>query len=140
MAILKFVEPRIVRQQSGDIKRPRPTNPNHKTKDGKRLFNLILVKFKSIEVKVNIMKEKKKLANSNLNGISDDKIYTNENLPKYSRNLLFYARRFKRYNGWMFAWCSQGTILMKQKMNSQVIVINSMEDIEKLQKSNQPFR
>ena len=140
MAILKIVEPRIVRQQIGDINRLRPTNTNHKTKDGKRVFNPILVKFKSREVKLNIMKEKKKLANANLNGISDGKIYIKENLTKYSRNLLFHARRFKRDNGWMFARWSQGTILMKQNMNSQVIVINSMEDIEKLQKSNQPFR
>ena len=135
MAILKIVDPRIVRQQIGEIKRVRPTNTNHKTNDGKRVFNPILVKFKSREVKVNIMKAKKKLANANLNGISDGKIYINENLTKYSRNLLFHARRFRRDNGWMFAWCSQGgTILMKQQMNSPVIVINSMEDIEKLQK------
>ena len=104
MAILKFVEPRIVRQQIGDIKRLRTTNTNHKTNDGKRDFNPILVKFKSREVKVNIMKEKKKLANANLNGISDGKIYINENLIKYSRNFFFHDKMFKRDKGWMFAW------------------------------------
>ena len=61
MAILKIVELRIVRHQIGAIKRLRPANTNHKTKDGKRVFNPILVKFKFREVKVNIMKEKKKV-------------------------------------------------------------------------------
>ena len=86
------------------------------------------------------MKEKNRLVNANLNGISDGRIYIDETLTKYSRNLIFHDRRFKRDNGRMFAWCSQGTIFMKQKIKSQVIVINSMEDIEKLQKLNQPFR
>ena len=133
MNVLKIVEPRILREQIGNIKRLRPANTNHKT-DGKRVFNPILVQFKTREAKVNIMKEKKKLANANLNGISDGKVYINENLTKYSRNLLFHARKFRRDHGWMFAWCSQGTILMKKKENSQTIVINSMEDIDRLQK------
>ena len=59
MAILKFIEPLIFRQQIEEIKRLRPTNTNHKTNDGKRVFNPILVKFKFREVKMNIMKPKK---------------------------------------------------------------------------------
>ena len=77
--MLKIIEPRIVRQQIGDIKRLRPTNTNHKTNDGKRVFNLILVKFKSREMKVNIMKEKKQVGQCQL------KWYKRwENLYKFS--------------------------------------------------------
>ena len=83
---------------------------------------------------MNIVKVKKMLANAKINGISNGKIYINENLTKSSRNLIFHARRFRKDNGWRFAWCSQGTILLKQKESSQAIVVNLMEDIEKLQK------
>ena len=115
MAILKIVDPRIDRQQIGNIRRWDLRNTNHEKKDEKYVFKLILIKFKSREVKVNIMKEKKKFPNANLNVISNEKVYINENLTYASRNLLFHARRFQRYNGWRFVISSQGTILLKEK-------------------------
>ena len=97
------------------------------------IHNPILVMFKSREQKIKIMKEKKKLNNADLTEIKAERVYLNENLSKMSRNLLFLARKFKKENGWKYAWSSSSTILLRKDEKSKVNVINSVEDIEKLQ-------
>ena len=135
MKVLKKVDPRIERHQLGKIRRLRTTDAgtNLEKKEGKRMFNPILVTFKSRDQKVKIMKEKKKLFNADLNDIKAERVYINENLSKTSRNLLYLARRFQKEKGWKYAWSSSGTILLRKDEKSKVIVINSVEDIEKLQ-------
>ena len=98
------------------------------------MFNPILVTFKSRDQKIKVMKEKKKLINADLTDIKAERVYLNENLSKTSRNLLYLARRFQKEKGWKYAWSSSGTILLLRKdEKSKVNVINSVEDIEKLQ-------
>ena len=136
MKVLKKVDPRIERHQVGIIRRLRAIDAktNHEEKkEGKRMHNPILVVFKSREQKNKIMKEKKKLYNADLTDIKAERVYLNENLSKTSRNLLFLARRFQKEKGWKYAWSSSGTILLRKDEKSRVNVINSVEDIEKLQ-------
>ena len=72
----------------------------------------ILVKFKSYEQKLEIMK-KKKLANANFSGISKDigKVFINENLTLFSRDLLYHTMKFQKANDWKFSWSSDGNVL-----------------------------
>ena len=136
MKVLKKVDPRIERHQIGTIRRLRDINVKtnqEEMKERKMIHNPILVMFKSREQKIKIMKEKKKLNNADLTDIKAERVYLNENLSKVSRNLLFLARRFKKENGWKYAWSSSSTILLRKDEKSKVNVINSVEDIEKLQ-------
>ena len=135
MKVLKKVDPRIERHQLGKIRRLRTIDAgtNQEKKEGKRMFNPILVTFKSRDQKIKVMKEKKKLINADLTDIKAERVYLNENLSKTSRNLLYLARRFQKENGWKYAWSSSGTILLRKDEKSKVNVINSVEDIEKLQ-------
>ena len=136
MKVLKKVDPRIERHQVGIIRRLRAidaTTNQEEKKEGKRMNNPILVVFKSREQKNKIMKEKKNLYNADLSDIRAERVYLNENLSKTSRNLLFHARRFQKEKGWKYAWSSSGTILLRKDEKSNVNVINSVEDIEKLQ-------
>ena len=112
MSTLKVIDPRIQRKDVVSFRRMKPTG---KDEDKKKAFNPILVKFRSFEQKVKIMKEKKKLANANLNSICKniEKIYINENLSQFSRDLLYHTRRFQKANGWKFSWSSGGVLLTK---------------------------
>ena len=66
MNTLKIVEPRAHRRDVVSFRRMKPTGM---AEDTKKVFNHILVKFRSFEKKVKIMKEKKKLANADLSTI-----------------------------------------------------------------------
>ena len=135
MKVLKKVDPRLERHHMGKIRRLRTIDAisNQEKKEGKRMYNPILVSFKSREQKIKVMKEKKKLYDADLSDIKAERVYINENLTKSSRNLLYLARRFKEEKGWKYAWSSSGTILLRKDEKSKVNVINSVEDIEKLQ-------
>ena len=134
MKVLKKVDPRIERHQVGKIRRLRTIEEtNQEKKEGKRIYNPILVAFKSRDQKTKVMKEKKKLYIADLSDIKAERVYINENLTKASRNLLYLARRFQKEKGWKYAWSSSGTILLRKNEKSKINVISSVEDIEKLQ-------
>ena len=135
MKVLKKVDPRLERHHMGKIRRLRTIEAisNQEKKEGKKMYNPILVTFKSREQKIKVMKEKKKLYGADFSDIKAERVYINENLTKSSRNLLYLARRFKEEKGWKYAWSSSGTILLRKDEKSKVNVINSVEDIEKLQ-------
>ena len=135
MKVLKKVDPRLERHHMGKIRRLRTIEAisNQEKKEGKRAYNPILVNFKSREQKIKVMKEKKKLYGADFSDIKAERVYINENLTKSSRNLLYLARRFQKEKGWKYAWSSSGTILLRKDEKSKVNVINSVEDIEKLQ-------
>ena len=57
MSTLKVVDPRIQRKDIASFRRIKPTGTAEDKK--KKVFNPILVKFRSFEQKVKIMKEKK---------------------------------------------------------------------------------
>ena len=80
--VLKKVDPKIERHQLGKIWRLRTIDAgtNLEKKEGKRMLNLILVRFKSRDQKVKVTKEKKKLVNADLTDIKAERVYLNENL------------------------------------------------------------
>ena len=58
--MLKKIDPKVERCQTGTIRRMKPVKveTNQEKKDGKRIFNPILMVFKSRDMKDKIMKEK----------------------------------------------------------------------------------
>ena len=135
MNTLKLVDPHIQRKDVVSFRRMKPTGM---AEDRKNVFNPILVKFRLFEQKVKIMKEKKKLANCNFNTIGKnvDRVYINENLTPYSRDLLYHTRRFQKANGWRYSWSSGGAILMREKENSKAILIRCVKDLTKYLKKD----
>jgi hypothetical protein len=67
-------------------------------------------------------------------GRSEERIYINENLTAYNRDLLWKAKARGRDQQYRFVWYKFGKILAKQNElpNTQVIRINSVKDIEKI--------
>ena len=131
--VLKIVDPRLERKELVSFRRMKPTGM---AEDRKKAFNPILVKFRSFEQKVKIMKEKKKLANANFNSIGQnvERVFINENLTPFSRDLLYHTRRFQKANGWKFSWSSGGVVLMREQENSKAVVIRCLKDLEKYAK------
>ena len=70
------------------------TAETNQKKDGKRMFNPILVAFKSSDLKDNFMKQKGKLANASFRDVNVTMVFVNENVTKSSRIFLGHARRF----------------------------------------------
>ena len=90
MSVLKKIDPKVERGQIGTIRRMRPVKAetSQEKKDGKRMFNPILIGFKSREMKDKIMMGKRKLANASFSDVNASDVYVNENLTKSSRILL----------------------------------------------------
>ena len=105
MSVLKKIDPKVERGQIGIIRRMRPVKAetSQEKKDGKRMFNPILIGFKSREMKDKIMMGKRKLADASFSDVNASVVYVNENLTKSSRILLGHARRFCRENDWKYA-------------------------------------
>ena len=102
--------------------------PSGMAEEKKKAFNPILVKFRSFEQKVKIMKGKKNLANADFSNVGKnvERVFINENLLAFSRDLLYHTRRFQKANDWKFSWSSGGTILLRKDEKSKVNVINSV--------------
>ena len=79
------------------------------------------------------MKEKKKLFNADLNDIMAKGLILMKICQKLAETFFYLARRFQKEKGQKYAWFSSGTILLRKDEKSKVNVINSVEDIEKLQ-------
>ena len=130
--VLKLVDPRIERKELVSFRRMKPSGM---VNEKKKAFNPILVKFRSFEQKVKIMKGKKNLADANFSNVGKnvERVFINENLSAFSRDLLYHTRRFQKANEWRFSWSSGGNILLREKENSKAIVIRCVKDLENLQ-------
>ena len=61
-----------------------------------------------------------------------EKIYINENLTRYRRDLFAKARRQKKKDKhWHSAWSIDGKLFIKKTQNGKPIRINCLEDLEK---------
>ena len=106
-----------------------------KDEQGKeRLNRSILVKFRSLTTRDIIFKNKRVLTNvdtSNL-GLSNLKkrIYVNENLSYETRSLFRLANNLKKENNWKFIWTNSGTIYVKKDVNSKILSISSIKDLD----------
>ena len=79
--------------------------PSRMVNEKKKAFYPILVKFRSFEQKVKIMKGKKNLENANFSNFNKnvERVFINENLTAFSQDLLNHMRKFQKANGWRFS-------------------------------------
>ena len=135
MSVLKKIDPKVERGQIGTIRRMKPVKAetNQEKKDGKRMFNLILIGFKSRNVKDKIMMGKRKLAYAYFSDVNASMVFVNENLTKSDKILLGHARRFCRENDRKYAWVKNGITRIRKSDDSSAVVLEC--DQEKYSKN-----
>ena len=126
---LKTVDPRIHRNDIVSLRRMKPTG---NAEDKKKVSNHVLVKFRTFEQEVKIMKEKKKLPSANFMTIDKniEKVYINKNMSPFSRDLLYHTKKFQKANGWKFSWSSGGAVLMRENETSKAVLVSCLEDLK----------
>lgn len=70
-----------------------------------------------------------KVVNSNWN---DEKIYINDSLTQFNKNLFFKARAFARDKGYKFVWFRDSKIFIKKNENSKAFIIHDEYSLSKL--------
>lgn len=100
-----------------------------------RKNNPIIVSFSKKKDKEQflLMRKNKSLFTDEI-GLSDTRsqIFINEYLPKQTKELLWNTKKLKNEKKYKYLWIKNGTILLRKHENSQVIVIDSQEDLDKL--------
>ncbi|KAJ8731635.1 hypothetical protein PYW07_004799 [Mythimna separata] len=98
---------------------------------------VVLVKLRSKTARNNWISARKenKITNDKVyaNG-SDSKIFINEDLPKYKRQLLWVVRNQLKPKGFQYVWVQDGSILVKKNSEEKKIYnIRSEEDLKKFE-------
>ena len=80
-----------------------------------------------------LKRNKVRITNDDLlrNG-NKSKVYVNENLTPFYKNLLWKAKNVQKEKGYEFAWFRFGKVLMRKDERSPVIKINQESDLNKL--------
>lgn len=109
-----------------------------KVKTGNLLSNILVVKFLSVLKKKEIMKKKGSMKNNLtskiFNSEKESKIYINESLNSKTRHLLKAARIVQKERFFKYVWVRNGRVLMRKSDNDNYIIINSVKDLETINK------
>uniref|UniRef100_A0A2S2NLJ2 PHD-type domain-containing protein n=1 Tax=Schizaphis graminum TaxID=13262 RepID=A0A2S2NLJ2_SCHGA len=107
-----------------------------------RIFSKIENKPKKIMAEVQTYQSKKsmmdsvrklKLTGKSVNtNWSDDKIYMNDSLTQFNRNLFFKARVFARDAGYKFVWFKDSKLFIKKNESTKAIIIDNEFALSKL--------
>lgn len=94
----------------------------------------IIIKLKNTSIKNLIIKEakKKNLTTKNLGFQCNSRIFINEELTAFRKELFYLALQKKKELNWKFIWSTNGQILMRKSENSKIIPISNKKDLEKL--------
>lgn len=63
---------------------------------------------------------------------SKSSIYINDHLSKMKKQLMFEARQLKKSKNYKFIWSRNGKIFVRKHETSNIIHINSMDDLQKI--------
>ena len=69
---------------------------------------------------------------NNLRKIEDQKLYLNQNLPPYLRMLRGKANSLRKEKSYKFIWIRNGIILLRKNEESNVISIQTLNDLNKI--------
>lgn len=97
--------------------------------------NRIVVKLSSTKAKDNIlqkMRTKKSVPGQIIDALSVSKIFINESLTFYKRQLYREARTFRLNNKIKYLWTRNGQIMMRQIDGGKIFYINQSSDLQKL--------
>ena len=133
LSILKVTDPSVTERDFEFARRI----GSPKKKDGTPRPDMpILVKFHSSAKRMQILKNKKKLAGHNFNsiGVNAKRVFINENLTAYSKALFYQANSIRKENGWKFIWTINGNINLRKDEEARVTYIRCEEDLKKITK------
>ena len=91
-----------------------------------------VVRFISRKVKYAVLAAKKAEANRQFKFRNSD-VFINEHLNKNNRSLFAAAQERKRALQYKYVWTKNGVVHMRKRDDSEIIVINSLEDIQGLE-------
>ena len=117
--------PKPIRPEDIDISHPLKSQ----RRDNKPVH---VVRFISRKTKYDVLTAKKAEANRQFKFRNND-VYVNEHLNKKNRSLFAAAQERKRTLNFKYVWTKGGVVHMRKSDESDVIVINSAEDIQKLE-------
>lgn len=96
----------------------------------------ILARLVRREDKINILMKRREKRNFNTNDLGFTQpaapIYINENLCPARREIFRAARQIKKEKEYTYLWIRNGRILMRKEPSSSMIVLSSMDDLQKL--------
>ena len=94
----------------------------------------ILVRFKNINKRNYIFRNKKNLAEAKLNSEDTNitKVFINENLTPKNKNMFYKANCFRKDKNWKFVWTNNGVVYLREKEGSNAFPIRNLIDIKKL--------
>lgn len=107
----------------------------HRVPTRTKLVRPIIIKLANSFSKANWVTQAKKLNISNhqvLGNNSDAKVYVNEHLSHYNKQLLFQAKKLKENQGYSFVWVKNGSIFVRKDATANAIKIISHDDLMKL--------
>ena len=130
--LLKIVDPNMNENDIENCFRIRKNN--QKEENTKYKPSPILVKFQSMKKRMNIFKNKKKLAEKDFSeiGIEATKVFINENLTPATRSLFYHANVLKKTNNWKYIWTQNGHIKMRKNDNTPILYIKNESDLNKI--------
>lgn len=95
----------------------------------------IIAEFQTNQIKRTVMENvrKTKLTGITVNANwSDDKIFINDSLTQFNRNLFFKAKVVAREKGYKFVWFKDLKLFIKKNENTKVIIIDNEDALSKL--------
>lgn len=94
---------------------------------------VISVKFNSSEKRTNFLHAGKKFNRDNKRISVENqfyKIFVNEQLTSAQKNLLYNTKTFARDRKFSFAWFCNGLVHLKERSDSELIIIRSQDDLD----------
>jgi phage host-nuclease inhibitor protein Gam len=97
----------------------------------------IIVQFLSRKKREEFLRNKRTVVTSNrLTGVNSQdgqkKVFINENLTSFYRDLLWRAKTRAKEVGFKFVWCRRGKIFARKDEATSVLKINSLQDLDKI--------
>lgn len=98
--------------------------------------NRIMVFCQNKELRDEIVKrghdKKNSLFAKNFGFTSNEKVYINESLTTFKRNLLFKANEIKKNGKCKFVWVRDGNIMMRKNEGERILYIKTCSDLDKV--------
>ena len=88
----------------------------------------------STKKRLDILKNRKKLAGYNFSdiGVDSQRVFINENLTSFTKDLFYKANKLKREHGWKYIWTINGNIKLRQNEGCSVISVKDTNDLKKI--------
>lgn len=93
---------------------------------------VVLVRFASLSIKESWCAARGKLSHLHQSGALP-KLFFNDNLTKFNRDLFWHARTAAKGKGYRFAWVKTGKIFVKKNEDAPLLRISKLSDIAKIQ-------